>query len=456
MTHLALYLAALACAVRGLRRRSVAALAWAGGLSGLAFLCRPEGAEVALGTFVVALTAAGWSWRDRLRCAAAVCMAALLVASPYMLVTGSLVRKKPVSEFVPVAGARSPGLQVRLKPAEGTRDARVPPAEAGGKSGSAEADLADSAAQRALATVWEYEDRTDGASSRPSKLTAEREGIQLATVWEYEDRTGEPLACAWGSILAKTADLPRVLRAALMIGEKYARTLRVTLLLPAIAYLALRRKEQREGAVPPADPAVRLLLVISVLHLAIVARLLFAFDYWEMLSIRHVLVLGAITVPFAAAGVVMILRYVASERRRLVAAAIAAGLIAPTLPWMLAPRNDQDVYLRRAGEWIRSQEPSGARVLTTRNMAAFYANGVHVWSPVEPDVGRILAEARAGRPGWMVFDEQRITRTAPAFFSELRDAARPGEVIELVHKEMQRNRDKLDTARVYRYQAAGN
>ena len=97
------------------------------------------------------------------------------------------------------------------------------------------------------------------------------------------------------------------------------------------------------------------------------------------------------------------------------AAGLAAGplllaLVVPTLPWMLERRNVQDLYLRRAGEWIRRQQPSGRRVMTTRNMVPFYANGSMVWSPPGADLDSILAEGRVHRPDWLVFDKERLTR----------------------------------------------
>ena len=74
---------------------------------------------------------------------------------------------------------------------------------------------------------------------------------------------------------------------------------------------------------------------------------------------------------------------------------------------------------------------------------------------LRPDVERILAEARAERPGWMVFDEQRILKEMPTFFFRLETSGRPGETIQEARRFRQSNRDRLDTARVYRYQAAG-
>jgi hypothetical protein len=267
-------------------------------------------------------------------------------------------------------------------------------------------------------------------------------------------------------MLAGVAGLPPAVRASLLIGEKYARSLRVTLLLPALGYLLIRRKRAGHSRVGGSEePAPRpcptntaihqLLLTIAVVHVVIVYRLVLAFDYWDMLSVRHLLVLSALTLPFSAAGLSLALTAIPGPQRRRAALLLTLVLIAPTLPWMLERRNVQDLYLRRAGEWIRTQRPAGARILTTRNMVAFYANGVHVWSPPDSELERILAEARSERPDWLVFDEQRAIRHNADFFDDLVRAALPAELIEWVHTETRQNRDRNDTARVYRYVAPG-
>ncbi len=405
MTHLSLYILATAFAIRGIAGARVRHLLIAGILSGAAFLCRPEGAEVALAACLVLLLMpqrvlmlgadtlpTRWFSRQRFTCIVSVAIGALLVAGPYMLITGKLIRKKPVDQFV--------------------------------------------------------------SAVQMHQLAALHAG-------EWSSISVHPVT------LAGEADLPKPIRAEWLIIEKYTRTLRVTLILPALAFFVLYRRQPSaviEGAVSDgADDSARrflagytLILTLVLLHIIVVVRLLFRFnDYWEMLSLRHVLVMGALTLPFSAAGIVLLIERVSLQKRRLVSAALLLALIGPTLPWMLARRNVQDVYLRQAGEWIRTQQPAGARILTTRNMVPFYANGVHIWSPHNADLTRILAEARVEHPDWLVFDERRIKKEAPRFFFRLSAAAQAGETIEEVPSFRQTNDDQYDVARVYRYHAAG-
>ncbi len=422
MPHLALYLFALTCGVLGFRRQRPAWWFAAGGLSGLAFLCRPEGAEVAVAGAVTLLTARGWRWVFRIRALALVSIGALLVASPYMLLTGTLIRKKPLQEFV--ARVAHPSRSDRCGLDDGTTQA--PP--------------------------------TQESRHQTASMSTLRTSPTLRSL--HDESSGLQASCM-PQILARVSDLPGPIRASLLIGERYAQCLRVTLMLPAVAYLLFRRRlAAPDTPVPdaasrpaphPAAAAIRqMLLTIALMHIAIVYRLLFSFDYWRLLSVRHVLVLGAITLPYSAAGLRLLLAAVPAPRWRPAVILLLAVLIGPTLPWMLERRNMQDVYLRRAGEWIRSRQPAGARILTTRNMVAFYAHGVHVWSPPDHELARILAEVQARRPDWLVLDEQRCLKGNPRFFDELSRASFGDLSIDSVHRESQRNRDKMDTAVVYR------
>lgn len=103
MLHLALYLFAVAAGTRGLRLGRPRWLATAGLLSGLAFLTRPEGAEVALVTAALAaIYPSGPTWKKRTAGALAVLAGFTIIASPYMLATGKLVQKKSVGRFLSV------------------------------------------------------------------------------------------------------------------------------------------------------------------------------------------------------------------------------------------------------------------------------------------------------------------------------------------------------------------
>jgi len=399
MPHLAVYLFAMAAAVHGLRDRGKAWLLVAGVLSGLAFLLRPEGAEVAVVAAVLVLGARGWRRRQRLAGVLALALGAGLVASPYMLVTGKLVQKKSIGRFWGRDAASTSIGGVGPAMAQASRRFRAARAEA-----------------------------------RGSCLAAPRscqEGVMVA---------GGPPA------LAAVTDVGRALG---RIAENWWRSLRVTFMLPVIAWLIRRRDVQ-------GDPGGhRLIAAAGLLHVLILVALLIRFDYWGLFSLRHVVVLAGLTLPFSAAGVVAILNTIESRRRRVVALILGVAMIAPTLPWLLEARHADRAYLRRAGEWIRAHTDGTPRILTTRHRVAFYANGIHVFSPLDAEVEPILAEARLRKPDWLVFDERRMLKASAGFFDEIQRARLPGEVLEPVHAESSPTPKGKGANRaiIYRYQA---
>ncbi len=371
MPHLALYLGAVAAVLRGLRRWRAGWLLIGGLLSGAAFLCRPEGAEVALVTAgALAVFPRNRLRRDRWKAAAAVTLGALLVASPYMLVTGKVVPKKsPWKLLLPSAGEAS---------SAGDRDmAAEGPVRAG-----------------------------------PS---------------------GQGLASAGQALI--------------IIGEKWGRAVRVTLLLPALWWLVRGR--------PVEDVlGVRLVGALMLLHLLILIGLIVRMNYADLLSLRHVLVLAGLTMPFAGAGVVEIGQRFHARRPVVAAAVLIALLVAPTLPWLVATPYADDVYLRRAGEWIRRHSAAPTpRVMAERHRVAFYADGEPIVFQEAMTAGEVLELARRSDPEWLVLDERRTLRSHPGFLEELHRGLRPGETLELMHTESGGGRRTASRALIYRYAA---
>lgn len=394
MPHLVLYLLSLACATKGLRRSCDACFWMAGLLSGAAFVTRPEGAETALACALIALTVREWLWTRRVRAVAAVAIGAMLIAGPYMLITGHLIRKKPVLELVSPQAPRLADLSLSPTP---------------------------------LLTVR--------ASDFP---------------------------------LARGSHEPSLGRAWLRINEQYIRVLRVTLIFPALAFpvlrqwrrrAALQQAQEAPGSASPQEDVITrplgppgwMMLVIAGVHLLILMRLMFRFGYWDLLSMRHLLVLAILTIPFAAAGLAAVVETVPPPHRIGGIALAFIAVLAPMLPWLLEPRNRQDAYLRRAGEWIRQQDGDRPTIMTTRNIVPFYANGVLVWSPPEGDARRVLEEARAKKPAWIVLDERRRLKQNANFFSDVRAALAPNEHFVPVYQTEQTNRDGTDRALVFRY-----
>lgn len=248
------------------------------------------------------------------------------------------------------------------------------------------------------------------------------------------------------------------------------------------------------------------------LHAAVCLLLVLQFDYWDMFSVRHVMILAGLTLPFSAAGIVAGLK-AASEypfRRRVGKTAGAAEpgsspaapvrsreagcdesagvgggdhqgdaqagmkigpqtrrrdephgrwamvlvlivLVTPTLPWLLETRYVDDAYLRHAGEWIRTHGQRGGRIMTTRHRVVFYAQGQWVRSPENADIGAILGTARAMLPEWIVFDERRMLRMSKSFFQDLHRALAPGEALETAFNVEGRAGEHAERAIVYRY-----
>lgn len=397
-------------------RRWAAAWLWlAGVLSGLAFLMRPEGGEVAVLAVTGALVLARqWSIGRRLLGCAAVCVGFALAAGPYMSITGKIMQKKSL-----------PGVDViwRLFVTPASTDAIFPvPAK----------DAADGAA-----AIFPPATHLPHREERP-RLSAASSQFPVPGAQSSEG--------PWNITTSAVAGgLDAVPRALLLLSEHWSRALRFTLTPPAILWLILRRRRPAENS------ALRMAAGGLALHVAVLLALIFQFSYWDMFAVRHTLILAGLTLPFAAAGILAVVSLVPASRRLLVEGLIVAGLIGPTVPWMIASLNTESLYLRRAGEWIRAQPPDHSRIHTTRFRVAFYGQGVWQWSPTDDDAGRILADARAGRPDWLVFDEKRSQRHRPAFFEELRQQLLPGETLELAHVERQEAKRAEQRALVYRY-----
>ncbi len=285
------------------------------------------------------------------------------------------------------------------------------------------------------------------------KLVQKKSIGQLLDLAAAEEITHSHALPHVAAIIPGDADLRRTAQALLIVAVKYVRSLRVSLLLPAIAWLVLRRRQAVSAEATENRVGTRFALGLFLLHGLILLALIVRFDYSELFSMRHVMILAGLTLPFSAAGIVLMAELVPPARRKLAASLLLIGIIAPTVPWMFERRYADEVYLRRAGEWIRVQSPHSPRVMTTRHQAAFYAAGEQVWSPLDANHGYILAEARAKRPDWIVFDERRMLRMSPGFFESLEAALIPGESLTLEHTESQPRRGRIERALIYRYRA---
>ncbi len=242
--------------------------------------------------------------------------------------------------------------------------------------------------------------------------------------------------------------IPRALGKTLL---NWVRSLRVMFLLPAIAWLALR------GRRPEPTDARRVAMAAWCLHAGVCVLLIRAFDYWDLFSVRHVLVLTALTLPWTAAGLVALVDLLTHVRpspraTRHAAVAIGAVLVAPTLPWLLRAPNTDDAYMRRAGEWIAAHYPRPQRILTDQWHVPFYARGTlcerregtaTIRWPGTADPAVLVDWVRRERPDLVVLDEFRLRRRNPAFFDELPRAAARQDMFRLVY----RTEGKIDPRR---------
>lgn len=250
--------------------------------------------------------------------------------------------------------------------------------------------------------------------------------------------------------VARADSFGDVARAVPLIVEDYIRSLRGTYLLPLIAWLVWRRQwpASRTGTV--------VVPTAIALHVLILIGLIVRFDYQDVFSIRHVMVLTGLSLPFVAAGVAVLIGLLPDERQGWAALLLGAALIAPTLPWMLEARHRDDAHYRTAGEWIHANSPVRPRVLTSRFRMAFYARGDYIPAPPEADAASYMRNARATVPDWIAFDERRILRDHPAFFEELSDLVEPGERLEPIRVETNRVGGKPRRVLVYRYERLGH
>ncbi len=445
MPHLAVFLFALAAAAKGLEGDAWPRLAAAGALSGIAFLIRPEGAEVALAAAATALFLPRHvPLTKRFRNAACIALAALLIAAPYMFATGRLIKKKPITRFLGITSAADPSPN---GPALNRPIANHKPSTADHRPLNARVAHAQISTLKPMIPVFnsEISDFKFEISDFKSEISDFKfeipgSGFEIPPIRRSISSSAATPPPDSHLPLAAATDAPRAL---LLVLEQWNKSLRVTLTWPMFAWLVLRRRKPAR-AVP-----LQLVLAVTALHALVVFLLILRFNYAGMFTLRHTLVFAALTLPFAAAGIAAGLDLIPPPRRRRAAALNFTILIVPTFPWMLESRYAHLTYIRRTGEWIRAQAPPAPRILTTRTPVVFYAAGQFVWAPLNNDIAATLTEARTHHPHWIVFDEHRVLASDPAFFDALHRALLPGESLTLRHAE--HSTRNTHRALVYRY-----
>jgi len=387
--HLFLYLLALAIGLTGVRSRSAWRFLLAGLLSGLAYLVRPEGAEVAIVLVAAVLLVRPWRWQTKVALAAACVAGLLLTASPYMLATGRIVQKKSIRRLIGI----------------------------------------EAAAPR------------EHAPARTSGCPVERAGMLASSaVGGGVVRGAWSLTCAAGKTLLN-----------------WVRALRVVYLLPAVVWFLLQPRRPRLAGV------AWIAAMAWCLHAVVCVLLIHTFSYWDLFSLRHVLILAALTLPWTAAGLIRLVDLAAASNvrwlnRRVAWILAAALLIGPTLPWLLRAPNREYIHLRRAGEWIADHYARPQCILTDQWHVPFYArarfcerhvDGQTIRWPGTADAAGLVEWVRREKPTIGVLDESRLLRQNAEFFRQLDPLIAADGLLQLVHTIRARDSGQMRAARVY-------
>lgn len=174
------------------------------------------------------------------------------------------------------------------------------------------------------------------------------------------------------------------------------------------------------------------------LHLILLTALQTSFGY---LSLRHMMVLAALTLPFSAVTFVWLVELAvarfASEARqdrlrvRVLATVLgAACAIGPTVPYILRTIGGDSGHLVAAGRWLRAHSEPGQLVMTTRTRLAYYADRPRLYMPDTAELGDLAQAVAGNRPDYVALDASRVTapHRNPAFFEQLGESALGGSL----------------------------
>jgi hypothetical protein len=190
-----------------------------------------------------------------------------------------------------------------------------------------------------------------------------------------------------------------------------------------------------------------ILLAAGLLHTVVCILLIVAFDYWNLFSVRHVLVLTALTLPWTAAGLAGLVDLCSGAGRSWLTpgrawAVAAVVVVGPTLPWLLRAPNTEYAYLRQAGEWIHANYTQPQCVMTDQWHVPFYARARFCqrydkgWTlrwPGTADAAELMSWVRRERPTLVVLEESRLLKENSRFFEDLQGQAIAPGVLRLVH-----------------------
>ena len=329
--YLALFLGAVDAVWRALQEGKASAAFWAGLLSGLAYLTRPEGAGplVVLGLVGLGLWARGaFDFRTTLRVGVASALGFALLAGPYLgalRVYGgdwAITQKKSLSVMAGLEAPPRDGPELNL---------------------AADEDDAPRAGQRPVERPDDAPNEPEVAGPPPQEAIA--------------DPAGPPL--------------PSFGEALFDVARTHLRALRyegLLLLLVGLYALHGRRIGLRGATVA----------TLVGLYCAILLALAWNVGY---VSGRHALPPMAATFGYVAAGVLAVTRLASRASARRGALAFAACLLLFAglgLGKALRPDRVDSIAERRAAEWLRAQGEPVRGVAARKRRIAYYAGAPHV------------------------------------------------------------------------------
>jgi 4-amino-4-deoxy-L-arabinose transferase-like glycosyltransferase len=391
--YLAAFLGSLWLGWRACRDRSPALAGWAGALSGLAYLARPEG----IGALLVASCLGGWFVLRRrwtvlqgLGWLAAAVAGAVLVMGPYIGLlriqndNWGLTRKKSVSVVTGLEAGTAVAVPAAAAGDTEPEPAAVPPAR----------ELLAAAAEPAGAdpSVGVPEPGAAGGASAPAEVA---EIVAPAT---QEVDPGLLQLESYGRLAVDPDNNVLKRRNSVAAFRELLSSMTGAFRIEVLVLLMLGLVHLRGR---PSDRGIfygALALIFGV----VLTGLAWNYGY---VSKRHVLPVAAALLGYAAVGVIVAARLVhdgfsaarvprtARAANRATAVTIVALLLIPPLIELSGVRREDKRAGRLAAQWLREHEPARGGLAAHRGRLAYYADAPFVAIPEIP-AGPDLPELR--------------------------------------------------------------
>ncbi len=404
-TYIAFLMGALAVGYAATRKLRPMLLAVAGGLAGLAYLARPEGA----GLLGILFLFAFFPGREgpagpvrRLAAVVAATLAFIAVASPYMLAIGGpdgpvFTKKKRLQDLIGIAEIAR---------------------EWAGAAGEEEAG----AAPKPLPAVTA--EPAPGSTPAPGAADLRaHQGLEPAT-----------REAVLGAEVDSVTPLDRHVAALAQVSDSFVRAFEY-LMAFFFAGLLIR-------ATPRTRRVEVFLLVTVAFYLFVLYRLHFVVGYCTR---RHLLPVVTICLPIAGLGLVALRDWIVRRRPALSPSRVFAALLvlalAVALPFSFKAQRAKNLAERRAGEWMKlDAERRGLAkpfvVMADRDKVAYYAGAV--WGKPRPRFDPTLngydafirATHEAGAV-YVAYREGKVEKYYPGIEGHIRP-----QDLELVHSEV--------------------